>query len=74
MRRIIVKKVTVRIPEMFYNQIENFRQEFNKQNKTIVGRDIDWGEASSFISKRIGVPKIPNLLKNEKHKKKSRPY
>ena len=63
------KCVMMNAPEELYNKIDLLRKEFNKQN----GSNISLVQAGEFFAKNVKMPNIPNLLKNGKTKKKSRP-
>ena len=64
------RRITIEAPPSLYEKIEAIRRGFKQVN----GIDISTKAAIDFLGKNIRLPKIPDLLKNEKHNKKSRPY
>jgi len=65
------RTVTIAAPIRLHDKIELLRKNFKEVN----GIGISFVEASEIFARRVRVPKIPNLLKNEKYNpKKIRPY
>ena len=71
MRRMVRRKkpVMINAPSELYEQIDTIRKDFMKIN----GIKLTSIQAAEFFSKNIKPPVVPNLLKNDKKTKKSRP-
>ena len=67
---MLKKKVSMRVSESLYRRVEDIRKEFRRIN----GINISSTDAGDILARRTRNFRVPNLLKNEKHNKKSRPY
>ena len=59
------KLVMMNASEDLYNKIDQLRKRF----KEINGVDITLIQAGEFFAKNAKMPRVPNLLKNDKYKK-----
>lgn len=58
-----IKTVQMKTSESLYNKVNQLRLNF----KEINGMDLTLIQAGDILAKRIKIPKIPNLLKDEKN-------